>query len=54
MSATNYRIRAITASVQAAVDEGVALSDMLETLTFDEYRDWRGYKRRERNLTAII
>jgi len=46
-------IRAITAGVQAAVDEGVPLAEMLEALKFDEYRDWRGYERRERNLTAI-
>jgi hypothetical protein len=26
---------------------------MLQNLVFDQYRDWRGYERRERNLTAI-
>jgi len=46
-------IRAIIAGVQAAVDEGISLADMLEALKFDEYSDWRGYERRERNLTAI-
>ena len=29
------------------------LEEMLQTLVFDEYSDWRGYERRERNLRAM-
>ena len=46
-------ISKLTASVRAAVDEGMPLDEMLETLVFDSYKDWRGYERRERNLTAM-
>ncbi len=46
-------IELISTEVRAAVDAGTSLEDMLEELTFDEYRDWRGYERRPRNLTAI-
>lgn len=46
-------IELISTEVRAAIDAGMSLEDMLETLTFDEYRDWRGYERRPRNLTAI-
>lgn len=46
-------IELISTEVRAAIDAGKSLEDMLETLTFDEYRDWRGYGRRERNLRAI-
>ncbi len=46
-------IEQISSGVRAAVDAGTPLEEMLEALTFDEYRDWRGYERRERNLTAI-
>jgi cyclase len=43
----------LNSSVKTAVAEGTPLEDMLQNLTFDEYSDWRGYDRRERNLTAI-
>jgi len=43
----------ISTQVRAAVDAGTPLEEMLDTLVFDEYRDWRGYERRPRNLTAI-
>ncbi len=46
-------IRELTASVTAAVEEGMPLDEMLGTLVFDQYSDWRGYERRERNLTAM-
>ena len=46
-------IELISTEVRAAVEAGTPLEDMLEELTFDEYRDWRGYERRERNLRAI-
>ena len=46
-------IEKISTGVRAAVDAGTPLDDMLEELVFDEYRDWRGYERRERNLRAI-
>ncbi len=49
---TNFIVQ-ISSGVRAAVAAGTSLEDMLEQLTFDEYRDWRGYERRERNLTAI-
>ena len=46
-------ISELTAGVGAAVEAGMPLDEMLQTLEFDQYRDWRGYERRERNLTAI-
>ena len=46
-------IRALTSSVEAAVQKDTPLDEMLQNLVFDQYRDWRGYERRERNLTAI-
>jgi len=46
-------MRTLTAAVTTAVGEGMPLDEMLQTLVFDEYSDWRGYERRERNLTAI-
>ncbi len=46
-------ISELTGSVKAAVDEGMPLDEMLQTLVFDQYSDWRLYERRERNLTAI-
>ncbi len=46
-------ISELTGNVKAAVDEGMPLDKMLQTLVFDRYSDWRGYERRERNLTAM-
>ena len=46
-------IRALTSSVEAAVQKDMPLDEMLQDLVFDQYSDWRGYERRERNLTAI-
>jgi glyoxylase-like metal-dependent hydrolase (beta-lactamase superfamily II) len=46
-------IRALTAGVRVAVETGMSLDEMLQTLVFDQYSDWRGYERRERNLTAM-
>jgi len=46
-------VNELTTSVRTAMDEGMPLEEMLEKLVFDEYSDWRGYERRERNLTAI-
>jgi len=43
----------LTASVRAAVDQNMPLDEMLRTLVFDQYSDWRGYERREPNLTAM-
>lgn len=43
----------LNSGVRAAVDDGMPLQTMLEQLVFDQYSDWRGYERRERNLTAI-
>ena len=47
-------IEALNSGVRTAVDQGMQLEDMLEALVFEEYDDWRGYERRERNLTAIF
>ena len=47
-------IREITSGVRAALDDELSLEQMLENLTFEQYNDWRGYERRERNLTAIF
>lgn len=46
-------IEKLGTSVRADIDNGLTLEQILETLTFDEYADWRGYERRRRNLTAI-
>jgi len=46
-------IRALTSGVRTAVQDGMFLEEMLQTLAFDQYSDWRGYERRERNLTAM-
>lgn len=43
----------LNTSVRAAVDAEMPLQEMLDALVFDQYSDWRGYERRERNLTAI-
>ena len=43
----------ISTEVRAVVDAGTSLEEMLDALLFEEYRDWRGYERRPRNLTAI-
>ncbi|MFL2547400.1 MAG: hypothetical protein ACJ0SL_08600 [Candidatus Rariloculaceae bacterium] len=39
--------------VSEAVNSGATLEEMLEANPFPEYSTWRGYERRERNLTAI-
>jgi glyoxylase-like metal-dependent hydrolase (beta-lactamase superfamily II) len=39
--------------VRAGVDDGQTLEQILDTLTLEDYADWRGYERRQRNLTAI-
>ncbi len=43
----------IDSSMRAAIDDGLSLEQILDTLTFDAYSDWRGYDRRPRNLTAV-
>ena len=43
----------LNTAVRAAVDDGLSLESMLEALVFENYSDWRGYERRERNLTAM-
>ncbi len=40
--------------VKAAVDRGATLEETLAENLFTEYSDWRGYERRERNLTALF
>ncbi len=40
-------------AVRAAVDRGATLEETLAENLFTEYSDWRGYERRERNLTAL-
>ena len=46
-------ITKLNSSVKSAVTAGTPLAEMLQNLTFDEYSEWRGYDRRERNLTAM-
>ncbi len=46
-------ISELNSGVRAAVEDGWTLEAMLEELVFEQYRDWRGYDRRERNLTAM-
>ena len=46
-------IAKLNSSVKSAVTAGTPLAEMLQNLTFDEYSEWRGYDRRERNLTAM-
>lgn len=46
-------IRELTDGVKTAVDNGTPLQTMLKNLQFEQYSDWRGYERRERNLTAM-
>ena len=43
----------LNTAVRAAVDDGLSIESMLEALVFENYSDWRGYERRERNLTAM-
>lgn len=43
----------LNAAVRTSVDNGLSLEAMLESLQFEQYSDWRGYERRERNLTAM-
>jgi glyoxylase-like metal-dependent hydrolase (beta-lactamase superfamily II) len=44
----------IHSGVKAAVDRGATLEETLAENLFTEYSDWRGYERRERNLTALF
>ena len=44
----------IYSGVKAAVDSGATLEDTLAGNLFTEYSEWRGYERRERNLTALF
>jgi cyclase len=46
-------IDAVGSSVRTAIDAGTPLDRIIETLTFDDYSEWRGYDRRARNLTAV-
>jgi glyoxylase-like metal-dependent hydrolase (beta-lactamase superfamily II) len=46
-------IRELTSAVATAVQGGTPLEEMLQALRFEQYSDWRGYERRERNLTAM-
>ena len=46
-------INSLYTGVQDAVDSGASLEQMLAGLTFGSYRGWRGYERRDRNLTAV-
>ena len=46
-------ISELNSGVRAAVEDGWTLEAMLEELVFERYSDWRGYDRRERNLTAM-
>jgi cyclase len=46
-------ISKLNSGVKAAVAEDTPLEEMLQNLTFAEYSEWRGYDRRERNLTAM-
>lgn len=43
----------LNSGVRAVVENGGTLEAMLEELVFEQYSDWRGYDRRERNLTAM-
>ncbi|MGI9257491.1 MAG: MBL fold metallo-hydrolase [Gammaproteobacteria bacterium] len=44
----------IHSGVKSAVDRGATLEETLAENLFTEYSDWRGYERRERNLTALF
>ena len=46
-------IQELTDAVTTAVQNGKPLEEMLQELRFEQYSDWRGYERRERNLTAM-
>ena len=46
-------ISELTISVRDAVKADMTLDEMLQTLKFESYSEWRGYERREQNLTAI-
>ncbi len=41
------------AGVQDAIDQGASPEEMLSANPFPQYSGWRGYERRERNLTAL-
>jgi glyoxylase-like metal-dependent hydrolase (beta-lactamase superfamily II) len=53
LAAFTQFIQSLTVAVANAIEEGMPLDEMLRTLVFDEYSDWRGYERRERNLRAM-
>ena len=40
--------------VRSAIDRGATLEETLAENLFTEYSEWRGYERRERNLTALF
>ena len=46
-------INELIVGVKAAVDSGLTIDEIVKDLTFEQYSKWRGYERRERNLTAI-
>ena len=46
-------IDTIRSSMRTAIDNGTPLEQIIDTLTFEDYADWRGYDRRPRNLTAV-
>ena len=46
-------IAELTISVRDAHKAGMTLDEILQTLKFESYSEWRGYERREQNLTAI-
>ncbi|MCZ6497627.1 MAG: hypothetical protein O6765_02750, partial [Gammaproteobacteria bacterium] len=39
--------------VRDAINQGASLEEMLLANPFSQYSGWRGYERRERNLTAL-
>ena len=39
--------------VKQAIADDLTAEEMVEALTFEEYKEWRGYDRRARNLNAI-
>lgn len=41
------------AGVRNAIDQGASTEEMLLANPFPQYSGWRGYERRERNLTAL-
>jgi len=49
---TNF-ISTLNEVITASVAQDITLEQMLDTHLFSDYSDWRGYDRRERNLTAL-